>query len=146
MVAQTTVSYHRSSGGRCFQDTRAAPEGEPSMDQPVSLIQLFESQDDGWITVEGQAPIEVRLTMKGAYAQHFKWEDRDGRRLKRPSGREIVDIEGYFQTTDARAHTIFEGPERALQLEFLFFEDMAREWITVRRTRKAGVFGLRSSV
>ena len=89
--------------------------------------------------------IEARLTSKGAYAQHFKWVDHNGRRIKQNAGKDVFDVEGYFQTRDSRADELFDNDEQSWKLEFPLFGVMEEQWILIRRTRRAGVFAFRSS-
>lgn len=115
------------------------------MEQPYSLIELFDGREDAWITVKGEQPIEGRLTYKGGYVQHFKWEDRDGRRIKQSAGKEIIDVEGYFQTSDERAAGLFDSEKKPWELELPFFGRVESEWIFLRKTGKEGVYSVRSA-
>lgn len=89
-----------------------ATKGGGAMEQPYSLIELFDGKEDAWVPVRGELAVEGRFTYKGGYVQHFEWADVGGRRIRRPCGREIVDVEGYFQTFDQRAAGLFANEKK----------------------------------
>jgi len=115
------------------------------MDQPLSLIELFSGREDAWVPIKGEKAVEGRFTYKGGYVQHFEWATVDGRQIKNPSGKEIIDVEGYFETSDERAVGLFVNEKRPWGIELPFFGQIVADLVYLRRTKKSGVYAVRSA-
>jgi len=115
--------------------------------KPIPLIEIFEEKDwsHGQVLVPSEDPIEVDYIMKGGYLQYFQREEEDGRQIKKLQAEELVDIEGYCFTQDARAKECFANPERPHGFEFLFHGRNERDLICIKQTKSRRVFKIEST-
>ena len=112
----------------------------------IPLVEMFEEKDSssGQVLVRSEEPIEVDYVMKGGYLQYFQMEEEDGRQIKKLLAEELLDIEGYFFTQDARASERFANPEIPHEFEFPFHGHKERDLICIKRTKSRQAFKFES--